>query len=190
MSPVDYIIDVLLVVVIFRQTRTHQLTLRSGLLPLVLLAAAGALYLRPVPVAGNDNLALIVILAAAGAVLGAASGLADRLWVASAGQVLARAGFLSVVAWIIGMGFRLGFVWYAYHSGGPAIARFSASHHITGAQAWTSALFLMAAGQVIARIGLLQLRRVRAASRTTAGPSPSPSAEIAARVAAGERRAR
>ena len=103
MSPVDYVIDVLLIVVIFRQTRTHALTLRSGLLPLVLLAAAGALYLRPVSITGNDNLALIVVLAAAGVILGAASGLADHVWTTGPGQVRARAGILSVIAWIVGM---------------------------------------------------------------------------------------
>jgi hypothetical protein len=74
---------------------------------------------------------------------------------------------------ISGMGFRFAFAYYAYHSGGPAIARFSASYHITGAEAWTTALFLMAAGQVIARVGLRQVRRVNAISHAAAtGPVP------------------
>ena len=35
MSAVDYIVDVLLIVVIFRQARSHELSLRSGLIPIV-----------------------------------------------------------------------------------------------------------------------------------------------------------
>ncbi len=37
-------------------------------------------------------------------------------------------------------------------------------HDITGAQTWTAALVLMAFGQVPARVGVLQVRRVRAAT--------------------------
>ena len=79
MSVTDYVIDIVLIVVIFRQVRPHELTPRAALLPLVLLAVAGVIYLRPVTLRGHD-LALIVILAAAGIVLGLLSGLADRVW--------------------------------------------------------------------------------------------------------------
>ncbi len=176
MSVTDYVIDILLIAVIFRQVRPHELTPRSALLPLVLLAAAGVVYLRPFTVRGND-LALIVILAAAGVVLGTLSGLADRLWYDQQGRLLFKAGAISVVAWVLGMGFRFVFAYYAYHSGGASVARFSIRHDITGARIWTTALVLMAFGQVLARVGVLQARRVRAAShpiarrRVTADPS-------------------
>ena len=98
MSVTDYVIDILLIAVIFRQVRTHPLTPRAALLPLMLLAIAGAIY----------------------------------------------------------------------HSGGPSIAKFSVSHDITGASIWTTAFFLMAFGQVIARAGMLQLRRIRSASAVPA----------------------
>jgi hypothetical protein len=162
MSITDYVIDILLIAVIFRQVRPHQLTPRAALLPILLLAAAGAIYLRPPFTLGGNDLALIVILALAGVVLGVLSGLADTVWRDTAGTLLFRATVLSVIAWVLGMGFRLGFAYYAYHSGGPSIASFSVRHDITGAHIWTTALFLMAAGQVLARLGLLQLRRVRA----------------------------
>jgi hypothetical protein len=164
MTILDYVIDILLIVVIFRQLRTHQLTPRSALRPLLLLAAAGAIYLRPVTLAGND-LALIVILTLAGAILGALSGAADSIWRDQQGQVLSRAVPLSVAWWVAGMGFRFGFAYYAYHSGAASVASFSASHDITGAGIWTTALVLMAFGQVLARVGILQLRRVRAGAR-------------------------
>ena len=160
MSVTDYVIDILLILVIFRQIRPHELTLRAALLPLVLLAVAGAVYLRPFTLRGNDLL-LIVILTIAGAVLGVLSGLADNIWRDQRGRLLFRAGVISVIAWVLGMGFRFWFAYYAYHSGGPAVARFSIRHDITGASIWTTALVLMAFGQVLARLGILQLRRVR-----------------------------
>jgi transposase len=58
MSITDYVIDILLILVIFCAVRPHPLTPRAELLPLALLAIAGIIYLRPVTLHGND-LALI-----------------------------------------------------------------------------------------------------------------------------------
>jgi hypothetical protein len=171
-SITDYVIDILLILVIFRAVRPHQLTPRAALLPLALLAVAGVIYLRPFTLGGND-LALILILAAAGIVLGALSGLADHIWRDQTGRLLFRAGVLSVVAWVAGMGFRFWFAFYAYHGGGPAVASFSLRHDITGADIWTTALVLMAFGQVLARLGVLQVRRARAVSRPAPRPRPA-----------------
>jgi hypothetical protein len=157
-SATDYIIDILLIVVIFRQVRPRELTLRTTFLPLALLIVAGVIYLKPITLRGND-LALIAILAIVGIVLGAISGHADKVWRDHAGRLLYRVGVVSIVAWILGMGFRFGFAYYAYHSGGAAVARFSASNDITGARIWTTALVAMAFGQVLARIAVLQIRR-------------------------------
>ena len=164
MSVTDYVIDILLILVIFRQVRPHELTPRAALLPLVLLAVAGIVYLRPFTLRGND-LALILILAAVGIVLGALSGLADRIWWDEQRRLMFRAGAISVITWVAGMGFRFWFAYYAYHSGGPAVARFSVRHDISGADIWTTALVLMAFGQVLARLAVLQVRRIRAVSQ-------------------------
>ncbi len=170
MSITDYVIDILLILVIFRQVRPHELTPRTVLLPLVLLAFAGVVYLRPFSLRGND-LALIVILAAAGVVLGTLSGLADSIWRDEQRRLMARAGAISVITWVAGMGFRFGFAYYSYHGGGASVTSFSARHDITGANIWTTALVLMAFGQVLARLGVLQGRRVRAASQLTVSNS-------------------
>jgi len=166
MSTIDYVIDILLIVIIFRQVRPHRLSLGTALLPLALLIAAGAIYLRPPFTLGGNDLALIAILLVIGIALGTISGLGDQVWADSRGRVFDRAGALSVIAWVLGMGFRFGFAYYAYHGGGPAIARFSVRHDITGANTWTTALFLMAAGQVIARLIMLQVRRTTADTST------------------------
>ncbi len=179
MSTTDYLIDILLIVVIFRQVRPHQLTPRAALLPILLLIVAGVIYLRPPFTLGGNDLALIVILALAGIVLGALSGAGDTVWRDGGGILLFRAGVLSVIAWLVGMGFRLGFAYYAYHSGGPSIASFSIRHDITGAQIWTTALFLMAVGQVLARLGVLQLRRVRAAGTPATATAGQPAGQPA-----------
>jgi hypothetical protein len=162
-SVTDYVVDILLILVIFRQVRPHQLTTRAALLPLALLVAAGIIYLRPFTLGGND-LALILILAAVGIVLGVVSALGDRIWWDDQ-RLMFRVGVISVIAWVAGMGFRFWFAYYAYHGGGPAVASFSVRHDITGAHIWTAALVLMAFGQVLARLGVLQIRRVRAGSQ-------------------------
>jgi hypothetical protein len=189
-SITDYVIDILLIVVIFRQVRPHELTPRAALLPLALLAVAGIIYLRPFTLRGND-LALILILSAAGIVLGALSGLADHIWWDEQRRLMFRAGVISVVAWVAGMGFRFWFAFYAYHGGGPAVASFSLRHDISGADIWTTALVLMAFGQVLARLGVLQVRRARAVSHPgphigqpsrripdLAGPPPDPPSAV------------
>ena len=79
MSITDSVIDILLILAIFRQVRPHELSPRAALLPLLLLVVAGIVYLRPFTLRGNDP-ALIIILAAAGIVLGGLSGLADSIW--------------------------------------------------------------------------------------------------------------
>lgn len=157
-------IDILLIAVIFRQVRTHELTARSALLPLALMAVAGLVYLRPSGLHGYD-LVLIVVLTVTGMVIGLVSGTADSVRLTGDGRVLARAGVVSVFAWIIGMGFRFGFEYYADHSGAAAVTRYSIAHDITGAQIRTTAFVLMAFGQVIARVGLLQYRRIRLAGQ-------------------------
>ena len=69
------------------------------------------------------------------------------------------------------MGFRFGFAYYAYHGGASSVASFSARHDITGASIGTTALVLMAFGQVLARLGVLQGRRIHAISQLRASPT-------------------
>ncbi|HEY5394852.1 MAG TPA: hypothetical protein VIL16_05590 [Trebonia sp.] len=61
-----------------------------------------------------------------------------------------------------------------YHSGAASGARFSVSHDITGAQIWTTALVLMAFGQVLAWVGVLQARRLSTIVTIGAGQAATP----------------
>ncbi|MGA3215495.1 MAG: hypothetical protein ABSD97_07380 [Acidimicrobiales bacterium] len=161
MSPSDYIVDVLLVLLVLRQIRPRALTPRSVLLPAVLLAFAASQYLKAFPTAGNDVL-MDVILIIAGAVFGVVSGLWTQVWNDPSRGILCRAGAVAATAWVLGMGIRLAFdIWAHTSSGGATLFRFSVRHSITSGDAYATAFVLMAFAQVLIRVGILQYRRIR-----------------------------
>jgi hypothetical protein len=161
MSVADYVIDILLIAIVILQMRPRPLTPRAMLRPLILVAVAGAHYLRAVHLGGND-VALIFELAVIGVLLGAGSARATRVWSGAGGVVLAQAGLFAAALWVAGMGFRFAFALYANSTGGREhVARFSEHHDITSGQVWTTALVLMAFGEVLARVGYLQWRGSR-----------------------------
>jgi len=164
MSTTDFIVDILLIVVIFRQLRARPYTLRTAILPLGVVVWAGFHYLHSFDLAGND-LALVAFLTIVGLALGIASAATTYMWRNDAGAVLGRVGFYACLTWIVGMGFRFAFALYASSSGGGReIANLSRHHDISGGQAWTTALVMMAFAEVISRVVILQVRRVRLAA--------------------------
>ena len=139
MSTEDFIVDILLIVVIFRQ-----------------------LWARPY---SARTITLI------GLALGLASAATTFMWRDETGQVLGRAGVWACVTWVTGMGFRFAFALYATSKAGDrAIGTFSRHHGISGSQAWTTALVLMAFAEVISRVVMLQARRLKLAGAATARP--------------------
>ena len=170
MSPTDYIIDLLLIGLVLRQIRRRPLTTRSIVLPCVLIAVAGLNYLRPFRIGGND-LALIVLLTAVGTTLGALSGLTTRVW-REDGAIMSQAGAAAALLWVLGMAARFGFAYYGMHGGGAEVTRFSFSHGITSTAAWTTALVLMAFGEVVAWVLVLQARRIRQSVESGSTPQP------------------
>jgi hypothetical protein len=160
-SASQYIIDILLIALVLRQVRPRPLTPRSVVLPLVLLAVAGAEYLKAFPTGGND-LWMDLVLVAAGTAFGLVSGVASAVWRDPGGTAMCRAGVLAAGAWVIGMGIRFGFdVWANTHAGRVALVHFSLRHSITTANAYVTAFVLMAFAQVLVRVGILQVRRIR-----------------------------
>jgi hypothetical protein len=171
-TPFDYITDIALIAVVVLQMRVRALTLRSLLLPLGLVAGAGLVYLRPVSLTGN-NAVLIAVLVAAGLTLGTLSGVTTSVW-RRATTVVSRAGTLAAFLWVLGMAARLAFAVWATHSGAAAIGRFSARTGITGDHIWQFALVLMAYAEVLSRIAVLQVRRVRALRDPASLPVATP----------------
>jgi hypothetical protein len=172
-SPIDYIIDLLLIALVLRQVRRQPLTAGSIILPSVLIIAAGLNYLRPFRIGGND-LALILLLTAVGTALGALSGLATRVW-RDNGVIMCQAGVAAAVLWTVGMAARFAFAYYSTHGGRDEVTQFSITHHITGDAVWITALVLMAFGEVLARVLVLQIRRARQPAESI--PSERPSTE-------------
>ncbi len=170
MSPVDYVIDILLIALVLRQIRRQPLTAGSIILPAVLIIAAGLNYLRPFRIGGSD-LALIVLLTAVGTALGMLSGLATRVW-RDNGVIMSQAGVAAALLWIVGMAGRFGFAYYSTHGGRNEVAQFSIAHHITGDAVWMTALVLMAFGEVLARVLVLQIRRVRQSAGSGSSEPP------------------
>ena len=152
-----YLINALLVLLVVRQIREHQLDARAMAVPVLAVAAAAVIFLHAVPGGGSD-LALDLACISAGAAMGAVGGLASRLRLSAGGRPLGRAGVLAAGMWIAGVGARMVFYFAATHGAGPAIAAFSIAHHITGSAAWTAALVMMALADVLTRLVVVYLR--------------------------------
>ncbi|MBW8796663.1 MAG: hypothetical protein JF597_24595 [Streptomyces sp.] len=157
MTTTEWITDIALVLVVFRQLREGRLDLRSFLIPLGIVAFVAHQYLDGVPTAGND-LVLIGVLMAVGAALGVAGGVCTRLRIVGE-HVLIKAGAVSAILWIVGMGARMGFqLWTEQGGGADDVARFSATHQITSGQAWVAAFVLMALTEVVTRLATIFVR--------------------------------
>ena len=161
-----YLINALLILLVIRQIREHQLDLRALAVPVLAVAAAAVMFLHSVPGGGSDT-ALDLLCVSVGAAMGAIGGLATRLRPGADGRPLGRAGVLAASMWIAGVGARMAFYFAATHGAGPAIARFSLAHHITGPAAWTAALVMMALADVLTRLAVVYLRGRRLTAKAT-----------------------
>ncbi|WP_069884302.1 hypothetical protein [Streptomyces luteocolor] len=157
MTATEWITDIALILIVFRQLREDRLDHKTFLLPLGIVAFVAYSYLDSVPTAGND-LVLIAALMAVGAALGIAGGIYTRIR-ALDGHLLIKAGAASAILWVVGMGARMGFQMWVEHGGGADdVARFSLAHHITSQQAWVSAFVLMALTEVVTRVATIFVR--------------------------------
>jgi len=168
-----YVINVALILLVIRQIREHPLDLRSLAVPVLAVGAAAVLFLHSVPAGGND-IALEAACVLVGAAMGAVGGFATRLRLDADGRPLGRAGVLAASMWIGGIGARLAFAVAATYGAGPAIARFSVAHHITGAAAWVAALVMMALADVLTRLVVIYLRGHRLATGQAAAAARIP----------------
>ena len=173
-----YLVSASLILLVIRQIREHPLDARSLATPVLAVGAAAVMFLHSVPGGGSD-LALDLACVSAGAAMGAIGGLATRLRLGADGRPLGQAGVLAASMWIGGVGARLAFAIAAGNGAGPAIARFSGAHQITGSAAWVAALVTMALADVLTRLAVIYLR----GRRLTATGTPVLAAP--ARAAAG-----
>ena len=85
-----YLINALLVLLVVRQIREHQLDLRALAVPVLAVGAAAVMFLHSVPGGGSD-IALDLLCLPAGAALGTVGGLATHLRADADGLPLGRA---------------------------------------------------------------------------------------------------
>ena len=168
-----YLVSASLILLVIRQIREHPLDARSLAVPVLAVAAAAVMFLHSVPAGGSD-LVLEAAGVAAGAVMGAIGGLATKLRLGADGRTLGRAGVLAASMWIGGVGARLAFAVAAGNGAGPAIARFSVAHHITGSPAWIAALVMMALADVLTRLVVIYLRGRRLVAGSAASTAAIP----------------
>ena len=116
---------------------------------------------------------------AIGAALGIAGGVYTRVRLDGA-SVLVRAGLVSAVLWVVGMGARMGFQLWSEHGGAGAIERFSVAHQITSDQAWVAALVLMAVTEVVTRMATIVARGQWALHTGRREQAPRPAFEMSA----------
>jgi hypothetical protein len=164
MTPTDYILDSALVLLVLLQIKERTLTTKALVRPLIIVGIAVLNYLHGIPTAGND-LVLIGVFALTGTAIGSASGQTVLMRRGPSGEVLSRAGWLSGIFWVLGMGSRFAFIFWSSHSGISSIAHFSAQHSITSAEAWTVALLAMAVCEVLSRSGVMAARRAKLQGR-------------------------
>ena len=179
MTTTEWLTDIALMLVVFRQLREGRFDLRAVLIPLGIVAFVAHSYLHSIPAAGNDLL-LIGTLVGIGATLGVTGGIFTR--VRFDGQhALVKAGAISAALWVLGMGSRMAFQLWSENGGGPSIQRFSVAHDITSDQAWVTAFVLMAVTEVVTRLATILYRSylARQAAPVAAG-RPVPQLDYAA----------
>ncbi|MER7282254.1 hypothetical protein ABT369_48275 [Dactylosporangium sp. NPDC000244] len=166
MSTTQYLLNAgLLAFVLWSNLGTRAVTRARIALPLLLVAVAAWFFLHDLPTLGND-LRLELAGAGAGAVLGLAAAALIRVGRDAEGRLVMRAGAAYAALWIAVIGGRVLFAYGAEHWFPAAIGRFSMTHEISGAAAWTAASVLMALVMVVVRVAAsaaLALRARRAA---------------------------
>ena len=161
-----HLISASLIFLVIRQTCEHPPDARSLATPVLAVAAAAVMFLHSVPAGGSD-LALEAAGVAAGAAMGAIGGLATKLRLSADGRPPGRA-WLAASTWVGGVGARLALAIAASNGAGPAIARFSVAHHITGSAAWVAALVMMALTDLLTQLVVIYLRGRRLAAAPAA----------------------
>src|SRR3954451_18224975 len=164
MTTTMYLLNLgLLAFVLWANLGTRTVTRSRLTLPVLLVVAAGAVFLRDVPTAGHD-VALEAVGIGAGVLLGVVAGALVRVDRDTVGRLVMRAGAAYAALWVAVIGGRMLFAYGADHWFPVAIGRFSMTHQITGADAWTAAFVLMALAMVLTRVVVTALRASAARS--------------------------
>lgn len=157
----QYILNLgLLGFILLTNLGTRQYTWRRLLLPIAIVVAVAAAYLRDLPTAGND-VTLEVVGIGVGLVFGVVAALLVRVRADERGTVRMTAGIGFAALWIVVIGARMAFAYGADNWFPQQIGQFSRDHLITGADAWTAAFVLMALAMVVGRLAVTAVQATR-----------------------------
>ncbi len=161
MSTSQYLLNLgLLGYILYSNLGTKTLTRQRFLLPILIVVAVGCWFLQDLPTAGNDA-RLELVGAAIGVGLGVAAAFLMPVDRDPEGRLVATAGLAYATLWVVVIGGRMLFAYGADHWYPETIARFSVTHQITGADAWTAAFVLMALTMVLSRVIVTALAAAR-----------------------------
>ncbi|WP_179956933.1 hypothetical protein [Amycolatopsis anabasis] len=153
-----------LAVVLIGDLGRRRVTAWRLLRPLLAVAVVVAIFVRSFPHDGND-VALQVIGVAAGLALGAIGGCMLRVGADREAGVYTIGGAGYASFWIAVFAARLAFTYGSEHWFPEALVRFCVDYEISGADPITNALVFMALAMVLARTGVILLRRSRVSGR-------------------------
>jgi hypothetical protein len=151
----------ILVFVLASGLGTRALTRRRFRLPIVVVLVVGIIFLRSVPMAGND-VGLDVILGLVGIALGALAGSLMAVHRDPGdGSLVTKAATAYATVWIAVIGGRILFAYGSDHWYAGSITTFSRQHAITGTSAWTAAFVIMAISMVVARLAVTGVKAMQ-----------------------------
>ena len=157
MSVTQYLLNAALLVLVLGTNLGRRVAApRRLLFPVALVAVAAVVLLRSVPTAGND-VQLELAGVAAGVAAGALAGIVMRVeHVGARAWTVAGASYAAI--WVVAIGGRIMFATAATGPFATDIGLYSMRHHITGADAWTTAFVLMALTMVLTRVAVTTLK--------------------------------
>jgi len=162
MSATEIVMNLgILIVVILTAYGRRTWDARKLLIPLGIVAAVGYYYLPGAPTIGHD-VAFDVVGIGAGILCGLIAAAFVRVEREEGGRVVIRAGIGYVAVWTIVVAGRLLFAWGTEHAWAGQIRAFSIANQITGADAYRTALVLMALAMVLTRAAATAARAIDA----------------------------
>jgi hypothetical protein len=177
MSASDYVLyTVLFAGILATQLGTRRPDLKRLVLPIVIVAAVGAKYLRALPTGTTSHL-LEIAGVAAGLLFGLAAIGFIRVRSDSAdGRLVTQASWPYALTWLIALVLRLGFAYGSTHWFSSQLASFSVAHHVTGT-AYAAAFVLMVLTMISVRTAGVVYR-----SHTAHAQIPTGNLRIAQRI--------
>lgn len=147
--------------------RHRKIGVLRVLRPIAVAAGLIPLFIAPVVTPGN-GLAVELVGAAAGLLGGLVALALFRVYRSpQTGEPVSRAGWGYALLWVLVIGARAAFSYGCYHWFPDQLARWCASHQVTGA-AITDALIFMAVAMLLTRTIGLAVRAAALPGRTTA----------------------